>query len=161
MTLTPAEIKELLSILEQSGWDEAQITVGDVTLTVSKGGGLSLGNGVAGAPPSAVPPAPAPAPAAAAEAAPTSSASPGPPAHGRVVIAPSVGVFWRAPEPGAAPFVDVGDSVQSGDTLCIVEVMKLMNHVQADLSGVITAIHAANGDHVEYGTPLFTLEPAG
>lgn len=159
MPLSNSEIKEILAILEESGWDQAEVTIDDVTLSVSKG--------VAPAPPPSpsapaaapAPSAPAPAPAAA-ETAPSTAATPldSPPGH--AVASPSVGVFWRSPEPGATPFVDVGQAVEVGQTLCIVEVMKLMQHVVADVAGTIIAIHVENGDNVEFGTPLFSIEPA-
>ena len=75
------------------------------------------------------------------------------------VLAPSLGLFWRSPKPGAPPFVDVGDRVDADSTVCIVEVMKLMNHVKAGCTGVVTAIHANNGEMVEYGQPLITIAP--
>jgi acetyl-CoA carboxylase biotin carboxyl carrier protein len=156
MSLSTEEIKEIIALLEASGWEEAQVVAGEVTITVSKREG-----GLLAAPPSAAPavPAPAastPAPAPSAPApAPSASAEPAP--EGDVVAAPSVGIFWRAPEPGAQPFVEVGDEVDAGQTLCIVEVMKLMNHVAAERAGTVAAIHAANGEHVEFGTALFTL----
>jgi acetyl-CoA carboxylase biotin carboxyl carrier protein len=75
------------------------------------------------------------------------------------VLAPSLGLFWRSPKPGAPPFVDVGDRVDADSTVCIVEVMKLMNHVKAGCTGVVTAIHANNGEMVEYGQPLLTIAP--
>jgi acetyl-CoA carboxylase biotin carboxyl carrier protein len=78
---------------------------------------------------------------------------------GHTVRAPSVGIFWRAPEPGAQPFVEVGDVVEVGQTLCIVEVMKLMQHVSADVAGTVVAIHRQNGDQVEFDTPLIGIEP--
>jgi biotin carboxyl carrier protein len=71
-----------------------------------------------------------------------------------------VGVFWRAPEPGAPPFVDVGTTVTTGQQLCIVEVMKLMTPIHADIAGTVSAIHVGNGDKVECGTPLLTIVPA-
>ena len=74
-----------------------------------------------------------------------------------VVSAPSVGVVWRAPEPGAAPFVAVGSRIEIGDTICIVEIMKLMNNVASPVTGVVTAVHAENGASVEFGTPLFSI----
>ncbi|HVX32216.1 MAG TPA: biotin/lipoyl-containing protein, partial [Solirubrobacterales bacterium] len=88
------------------------------------------------------------------------AASPPDSPPGHVVASPSVGVFWRSPEPGATPFVDVGQAVEVGQTLCIVEVMKLMQHVVADVAGTIAAIHVENGDNVEFGTPLFSIDPA-
>jgi acetyl-CoA carboxylase biotin carboxyl carrier protein len=161
MSLSSQEIKEILAILEASPWDDAQVTIGDVTLTVSKSG-----NGFFNAPAA---PAPVPTPAAsspapeAPSAAPAMPATPEPPRldGGHVVESPSVGIFWRAPEPGAAPFVEIGDAVEVGTTMCIVEVMKLMNYVVADVAGTIRAIHCANGDPVEHATPLFTIEPKG
>jgi biotin carboxyl carrier protein len=71
-----------------------------------------------------------------------------------------VGVFWRAPEPGAAPFVEQGAQVEVGQPLCIVEIMKLMQQVIADVAGVVTAIHVGNGEQVEFDTPLFSIAPA-
>jgi acetyl-CoA carboxylase biotin carboxyl carrier protein len=74
-----------------------------------------------------------------------------------VVESPSVGLFWRAPSPGAPPFVEVGAAVAEGDTLAIVEVMKLMNHVVAPVAGVVKAIAPENGEAVEYGQPLVVI----
>ncbi|MGH9043116.1 MAG: acetyl-CoA carboxylase biotin carboxyl carrier protein, partial [Acidimicrobiia bacterium] len=81
-----------------------------------------------------------------------------PPEAGHTIASSTVGVFWRAPEPGAAPFVEVGDRVEPGAQLCIVEVMKLMTPVHADVAGTVRAIHASNGERVECGTPLITIE---
>jgi acetyl-CoA carboxylase biotin carboxyl carrier protein len=161
MSLSSSDIKEILSVLEDSGWDEAEVQIGDVTLAVSKNGAGTLGgrgHDQAAAPVPAAALAPAPPPPAA-----VAAASPAPPAaelSGHVVSAPSVGIFWRAPEPGAAPFVEVGSDVEVGQTLCIVEVMKLMQHVIADAAGTVSAIHCENGSSVEFGTPLFTIAPA-
>jgi acetyl-CoA carboxylase biotin carboxyl carrier protein len=71
-----------------------------------------------------------------------------------------VGTFYRAPQPGAPPFVEEGDAVAPGQTLCILEAMKLMNEVKADIEGIVRAIHVQNGQPVEFGQPLFDLEPA-
>jgi acetyl-CoA carboxylase biotin carboxyl carrier protein len=165
MSLSSQEIKEILAILEASTWDDAQVTIGDVTLTVSKSGnGLFSAPATPGAPvPVAAPPS-APSPPPAAPSPPVSATSAAPPVAevptgGHVVESPSVGMFWRSPEPGAPSFVEVGDEVEAGATMCIVEVMKLMNHVVADVAGTVRAIHCANGDAVEHGTPLFTIEP--
>jgi biotin carboxyl carrier protein len=78
---------------------------------------------------------------------------------GTVVESPSVGLFWRSPAPGAPPFVDAGTHVAAGDTLAIVEVMKLMNHVVAPAPGIVQAVLAENGARVEYGQSLFTIGP--
>lgn len=160
MPLSNREIKEILAILEESGWDQAEVTIDDVTLAVAKGPALAA--------PVAAPPPPPPTPSLAAVAPPATAASPAPSTAatppdsppGHAVVSPSVGVFWRSPEPGATPFVDVGQAVEPGQTLCIVEVMKLMQHINADVAGTIAAIHVENGDNVEFGTPLFSIEPA-
>jgi acetyl-CoA carboxylase biotin carboxyl carrier protein len=81
------------------------------------------------------------------------------PLTGTVVESPSVGLFWRSPAPGAPPFVEAGTPVAAGDTLAIVEVMKLMNHVVAPAPGTVQAVLAENGARVEYGQPLFTIGP--
>jgi acetyl-CoA carboxylase biotin carboxyl carrier protein len=77
------------------------------------------------------------------------------------VEAPMVGVFYRAPQPGAPPFVEEGDTVASGQTLCILEAMKLMNEIKADAPGIVRAIHVGNAEPVEFGQLLFELEPVG
>jgi acetyl-CoA carboxylase biotin carboxyl carrier protein len=161
MSLSNREIKEILAILEESGWDQAEVTIGDVTVSVSKGGEAGP---PAPAPTlrsaAAAPPLPATPAAAAPSTAPSTATAPPDSPPGHVVASPSVGVFWRSPEPGATPFVEVGQAVEAGQTICILEVMKLMQHVNADVAGTITAIHVENGDQVEYGTPLISLEPA-
>jgi acetyl-CoA carboxylase biotin carboxyl carrier protein len=169
MRLTNAEIKEILAILEASGWDEAQVTVGEVIISVSRGGSVSAAwkldseaspaVGPAGNPTPTTGIGAAPAPTAFAEA-PDSTPPEEVASAAFVVTAMSVGIFWRSPSPGAPPFVEVGSSVQAGETLCIVEIMKLMNTVTADLAGTVTAIHCANGDYVELGTPMFSITPA-
>lgn len=144
MALTPLEIRAILDALESSDWDSATVTVDGVTISVSR-------NGVTPAGPAPVDPALAgPAPA---------GPAPEPVVGGHVIRAPSVGVFWRSPRPGLPPFVEVGQTVAAGDTVCIVEMMKLMNNVAADVSGVVTAIHAENAEQVEYSTPLLTIAP--
>jgi acetyl-CoA carboxylase biotin carboxyl carrier protein len=165
MSLSASDIRAIVAALEESGWDQATVVVGDVKISVARNGLALEGT----APTPAVAPAPAaPAPAALAPAAPAPAASPAPqpateiiPAavpDGHVVSAPSVGVFWRSPQPGAAAFVEVGSRVSKGDTLGIVEVMKLMNNIAADVDGIVTHVHVPNAGAVEYGTPLFTIE---
>lgn len=161
MSLTPADIKTIVAALQESDWDEAEVVVGDVRIAVARGG-ASLA-------PTPAPPSQAPAPVTATPPEePAASAQPpaavpvpasGAAADGHLVASPTVGVFWQAPEPNAEPFVRVGARVDAGETLCIVEVMKLMNNVTADVSGVITAVHVENGTGVEFGTPLFTIQP--
>ena len=161
MPLTPPEIKTILDALESSDWDSATVTVDGVTISVARNGAASVA--AVPVPVASAAPAPAVAPKApAAVAAPTAApvATSTPAAGGHVITAPSVGVFWRSPRPGLPPFVEVGQTVTAGDTVCIVEMMKLMNNVAADVSGVVTAIHVENAQQVEYGTPLVTITPA-
>jgi acetyl-CoA carboxylase biotin carboxyl carrier protein len=89
------------------------------------------------------------------------AAEPEPATDGFVrVEAPMVGTFYRAPQPGAPPFVEEGDLISPGQTLCILEAMKLMNEVKAEVEGIVRTIHVQNGQPVEFGQPLFDLEPA-
>lgn len=150
MPLTPPEIRTILDALESSDWDSATVTVDGVTISVSRNGATPPATtpAVVAAP---TPPPPAP-------VAQMSSKSPA--TGGHVITAPSVGVFWRSPRPGMPPFVEVGQTVAAGDTVCIVEMMKLMNNVATEISGVVTAIHVENAEQVEYGTPLVTIAPA-
>ena len=163
MSMTPHEIRQLLDILITSGWDEALVTVGDVTVAVARNGATLPTAGAAPtvaftpAPPTSRPEAAAPTPPPPSSSSAAAPASP--PAGGVVVGSPSVGTFWRAPEPGAAPFVEVGQRVEAGHELCIVEVMKLMNRVQAPAAGIVTHVHQNNGDAVEFDSPLFTIQP--
>lgn len=169
VTLTPQDIQAILSALEGSNWDSAVVTVDDVTISVARNGVALPAPGQAApapAPGQAAPapapgPAPAPAPAAAAVPTPGPAAGHVPDASEIVVTAPSVGVFWRSPQPGATPFVEVGAAVAKGDTVCIVEVMKLMSNVAAPASGVVTAIHVDNAAAVEFGSALISIRPSG
>jgi acetyl-CoA carboxylase biotin carboxyl carrier protein len=164
MGLTPAEIQALLEIFEASTWQEMTIDIGEDHLHVSR-----RANGAAAAPPP-VPTAaplpehlPAPAPTAVANEA-RSPVAPGAPAangHGVPVAAPSVGLFWRSPSPGAPPFIDVGSRVGADDTIAIIEVMKLMSPLKAGLCGVVTAILAENGATVARGDTLVLVDPDG
>ena len=142
------KIQRLLEIVAESGLDEVKVEEGDFKLTVR-----------ATARPTAAP-APA-APAAASASAPPSAApaaEPGSGANESVVLAPIVGTFYEAPSPDAAAFVSVGQRVEVGQTLCIIEAMKLMNEIQAEEAGTITQILAKNAEPVEYDQPLFVIE---
>ncbi len=145
------KLKKLIDLVEASGIAELEITEGEEKVRIAKS--------IAGAPMMMAPqpqmiqasvPAAAPAPAA---AAPAEEAVP----EGHVVRSPMVGTFYRAPAPGAKNFVEVGQSVNGGDTLCIIEAMKLLNEIEADQGGVIKAILVENGQPVEYGEPLFVI----
>jgi acetyl-CoA carboxylase biotin carboxyl carrier protein len=140
------KLKKLIDLVQESGIAELEITEGEEKVKIVKGGVVS----VSAAPVMAMPAAAAPAAAAPAEA-------PGPSQEGHVVKAPMVGTFYRSPSPDAKVFVEVGQAVKEGDTICIIEAMKLMNEIEADASGVVKAILVENGQPVEYGQPLFIL----
>ncbi len=146
------KLKALIDLVEKSGIAELEITEGEEKVRIAKQGLAAAPTYVHHAAP--VPQAPAPAtapppvisePAAAAEA------------EGHIVKAPMVGTFYRSSAPGSQVFVEVGQSVKAGDTLCIIEAMKLMNEIESDASGVIKAILVENGQPVEYGQPLFII----
>jgi acetyl-CoA carboxylase biotin carboxyl carrier protein len=145
------KVKKLIELLEESNIAELEIHEGEESVRISRTG--QAGTVVAAAPA----PVMAAAPAAAAPAAePAPSAEPE--ISGHTVNSPMVGTFYRAPSPGAAAFVEEGQSVKVGDTLCIIEAMKLLNQIEADKAGTIKAILVENGHPVEYGQPLFVIE---
>ena len=149
------KLKKLIDLVQESGIAELEITEGEEKVKIVKGGGISVVPAAAAAalPQMAAPEPPrAPAPAAAAPAA-------EPPAgqDGHVVKAPMVGTFYRTPSPDAKAFVEVGQTVKEGQTICIIEAMKLMNEIETDAGGVVKAILVENGQPVEYGQPLFIL----
>ena len=143
------KLKKLIDLVEESGIAELEITEGEEKVRISKG---ATGTPMMMQAPQFMhaPAAAAPATAAPAEAAPAEP-------EGHVVRSPMVGTFYRAPSPGAKAFVEVGQSVSNGDTLCIIEAMKLLNEIEADQGGVIKAILVENGQPVEYGEPLFVI----
>ena len=146
------KLKTLIDLVSESNISELEITEGEEKVRITR---TQAGGNVMYAPPmqqmvAAVAPAAAP---AAAPVAPVEAAVP----EGHVVKSPMVGTFYRAPSPGAKAFVEVGQSVNSGDTLCIIEAMKLLNEIEADQGGVIKAILVENGQPVEYGEPLFII----
>ncbi|MEL0067338.1 MAG: acetyl-CoA carboxylase biotin carboxyl carrier protein [Gammaproteobacteria bacterium] len=148
------KVKKLIELLEESGIAEIEIKEGEESVRISRSSSLTAAPApmVAAAPVAA--PAVAPAPAPAAPAAGNESAVP----SGHSVKSPMVGTFYRAPAPGAANFVEVGDKVSEGDTLCIVEAMKMMNQIEADKSGTIKAILIDDAAPVEFDEPLFVIE---
>ncbi len=147
------KIKKLIELLEESGIAELEIQEGEDSVRISRYG-QSAPAVVAPAPVAAAP-APAAAPAAAEPAA--EAAAPAS-FNGHEVKSPMVGTFYRAPSPGAKPFVEIGDSVAAGDTICIIEAMKILNPIEADKSGTIKAILVDNADAVEFEQPLFVIE---
>ena len=146
------KVKKLIELLEASSVDEIEIKEGEESVRISR----NTGAPVAMAPPVAVAPAmPTPiAPAAPVAAAPEPAA----PSSANAVKSPMVGTFYRSPSPEAAVFVEVGQIVRVGDVLCIVEAMKMMNQIETDRAGTVTAIHAQNGEPVEFDQPLITVE---
>lgn len=141
------KVKKLIELLEESNIDELEIREGEESVRICRH-----------RPPTYAAPqmAFAPPPAAATPAAP--AAAPAAPAlAGHVVASPMVGTFYRSPAPGTKAFVEVGQSVKVGDVLCIVEAMKMMNHIEAETSGTIESILVENGQPVEYDQPLFTI----
>lgn len=146
------KIKKLIELVEESGIQELEIKEGEESVRINRGGPV-----VASAPAYYAPAPAAAAPAAAAPAA--AAAAPAAAAHsGHVVKSPMVGTFYRSPAPGAKSFVEVGSSVKVGDTLCIVEAMKMMNQIQADKAGVVKEILVESGQPVEFDEPLFIIE---
>ena len=147
------KLKTLIELVETSGIAELEIQEGEERVRISR----AVAHGhpmMMMAPHGVVAPVAAPAGPHAGAAAP----EPAPEPSGHVVKSPMVGTFYRAASPGAKAFVEIGDAVQSGDTLCIVEAMKLMNEIEADAAGTVKEILVENGQPVEFGQPLFVLE---
>ncbi len=147
------KLKTLIDLVAESDISELEVTEGESKVRIVKSGAASHSQVV-------MMPAAAPAPAVAAPAA--HATAPAAPAvaeapAGHVVKSPMVGTFYRSSAPGSAPFVDVGASVKEGDTLCIIEAMKLLNEIDADATGTIKQILVENGQPVEFGQPLFII----
>jgi acetyl-CoA carboxylase biotin carboxyl carrier protein len=152
------KLKKLIDLVQESGIAELEITEGEEKVKIVKGGTVSITPGSAAALGLASAPAAEPARQVAPAAAPApAAAEPEPGQEGHVVKAPMVGTFYRAPSPDAKAFVEVGQAVKAGETICIIEAMKLMNEIEADAAGVVKAILVENGQPVEYGQPLFIL----
>lgn len=156
------KLKTLIDLVSESGVAELEITEGEdhVRIVNRKEGTPALGAqsvsympaAPMAAPVAAAAQAPAAAPAAAAPAAPAAAEEPR-----ETINSPMVGTFYRAPSPGAKPFADIGTKVKAGDTVCIIEAMKLLNEIEAETDGVIKEILVENGDPVEFGQPLFVI----
>ena len=147
------KVKKLIELLDESGIAEIEITEGEESVRISRYSQNAPAAPVAA--PIAVAAPVAAAPAAPAEAAP---AAPDPEDDGFLVTAPMVGTFYAASSPGAAPYVQVGDRINEGDTLCIIEAMKMMNQIESDVSGVVKSIRVQNGEPVEYGQTLIVID---
>jgi len=149
------KVKKLIELLEESGIDELEICEGEESVRISRHSNKAVQYAAAPVQVAAPAPAPvaAPAPAAAAPAAAPAAAA----LTGNVVRSPMVGTFYRASSPEAKPFAEVGQTVKKGDILCIVEAMKMMNHIEAETSGTIGQVLVENGHPVEFDQPLFTI----
>ncbi len=149
------KVKKLIELLEESGIAEIEIKEGEEAVRISR---MPTGPVVTHMAP-AIAPTPVAAPAAAPVAAlPVAAEAPARRANEHVVAAPMVGTFYAAASPGSKPFVEIGTEVKEGQVLCIIEAMKMMNQIESDKAGKITAIMATNGDPVEFGQPLFVIE---
>lgn len=147
------KVKKLIEMLEESSLAEIEIREGEEAIRISRSS--TTGAPVVHMTPAHVAPAhPAPAAGAPVPAAAVPAAAPA----GHAVASPMVGTFYRSSTPGAAPFVDIGSQVNVGDTLCIIEAMKMMNEIESDKAGVIKSILKENGQPVEYGEALFIIE---
>lgn len=152
------KLKKLIDLVQESGIAELEISEGEEKVRINRlGSGAQPVAMTAPAPVASLPVAAAPAVAAdgAATAAPEADAPEQ--ADGHTVKSPMVGIFYRASSPGASAFVEVGQSVNAGDTLCIIEAMKLLNEIEAEVSGTVKAILVDNGQPVEYGQPLVLI----
>jgi acetyl-CoA carboxylase biotin carboxyl carrier protein len=145
------KLKTLIDLVSESNVSELEITEAEGKVRIVKGGGAVVQQVMAPAAPVAMAPVQAAAPQPAAAPAPQVPA-------GHTVKSPMVGTFYRASAPGAKAFVEIGSQVKEGDTVCIIEAMKILNEIEADKSGTITQILCENGQAVEYGQPLFVIE---
>ena len=150
------KLKTLIDLVSDSNVSELEITEAEGKVRIVKGGGAMVQGDAVQAPQ----PMPMQAPATPAPMVAEAPAAPAPPPviANHVVKSPMVGTFYRSASPGAKAFVEVGDSVKAGETICIIEAMKILNEIEADKSGTISRILCENGEAVEYGQPLFEIE---
>jgi acetyl-CoA carboxylase biotin carboxyl carrier protein len=145
------KVKKLIELLEESGISEIEISEGEESVRISR----YPQPGTPGAPIVTTQSAPAPPAAAPATA---EAAAPAPTARGHQVTAPMVGTFYSGPAPGAKPFVEIGSDVKPGDTLCVIEAMKMMNQIESEVAGRVVSVLVENGSPVEFGQSLFIIE---
>jgi len=151
------KVKKLIELLDESGIAEIEISEGEDSVRISRySSNVAAPQPIVAAPVMAASAAPAPAASAAAPAPVATAVEPEEDGYG--VTAPMVGTFYSQPSPGSPAFVQVGDRVNEGDTLCIVEAMKMMNQIDAEVAGTIKSIRVQNGDPVEYGQILFVID---
>jgi acetyl-CoA carboxylase biotin carboxyl carrier protein len=150
------KLKTLIDLVSDSNVSELEITEAEGTVRIVKSAPVAVAAPVMTAPVAVAAPVAA-APVAAA-AAPVAAPAPAAAEQGHTVKSPMVGTFYRSSSPGAKAFVEVGQQVKEGDTICIIEAMKILNEIEADKAGTITKILVENGQAVEYGAPLFIIE---
>ena len=151
------KVKKLIELLEESGISEIEISEGEESVRISRypnPGTVSV-QALHHPPPAALAPPPAPAPTSDNAQAPAAAA---PAARGQQVTAPMVGTFYGSPAPGAKAFVEVGSEVKVGQTLCIIEAMKMMNQIESEVAGKVVSVLVENGSPVEFGQALFIIE---
>jgi acetyl-CoA carboxylase biotin carboxyl carrier protein len=153
------ELKELIEFLIEKDIAEFELERGDVKVKIKRAGEHTIVHSAAEPRFYAVPPAPAPAVAASSAPPAAAPAAPAPEEGLHTVKSPIVGTFYEAPSPGAPPFAKVGDVVEVGQVLCIVEAMKLLNEIESDVAGEIVKKLATNGQPIEYGQELFVIRP--
>lgn len=147
MALSDDDVREILRIIDESELDELRIETEGLSLHVLRGGAAPAGEPEPKPERRAVEPAPS-----------SQAAVPRGPDNGVAIVSPLIGVFYRAPAPGEAPFVEVGTRVEPDTIVCIIEVMKMMNSIPAGIAGTIVEIHVENAQAIEYGEPLFSVE---
>jgi len=146
------KLKKLIELVQESGIAELEITEGEERVRINRTGAAQVAAPAAAPAPAAPAPAGAGAPPAPADEAKSAEV------EGHLVKSPMVGTFYRSPSPGAKAFVELGQTVGEGDTLCIIEAMKLLNEIESDKAGTVKAILVENGQPVEFGQPLFVIE---
>jgi acetyl-CoA carboxylase biotin carboxyl carrier protein len=144
------KVKKLIELLEESNIDEIEIKEGEESVRISRNGAQAMSMAARVAPAYAAPAPPPPPP-------PATPTQPVATSAGHALHSPMVGTFYRSPSPTSAAFVEVGQAVRVGDVVCIVEAMKMMNQIEADKAGTITAILVENGEPVEFDQPLFSI----
>jgi acetyl-CoA carboxylase biotin carboxyl carrier protein len=149
------KVKKLIELLEESGISEIEISEGEESVRISRYPQPGTVN-VAAAPMTLAPQVVAAAPAAPAVESPAAPVAPA--SRGQQVTAPMVGTFYSGPAPGAKPFVEIGSEVKAGDTLCVIEAMKMMNQIESEFTGRVVSVLVENGNPVEFGQPLFVIE---
>ena len=153
------KLKKLIDLVQESGIGELEITEGEERVRIARGGAVSVTPLTAAVLPAAAVPT-AGAATAAGAAVPGAAPAPAvsePAQEGHIIKSPMVGTFYRASSPDGKPFVDVGATVKAGETVCVIEAMKLMNEIECDAAGVVKAILVENGQPVEYGQALFII----